>query len=57
MSEGLAEPKAAAISFPTKKAIVDMNDEASILAYLKTYYGNPLFVLEARLKEMGAWGP
>jgi hypothetical protein len=33
-----------------------MNDEASILAYLKTYYGNPLFVLVAR-QEMGARGP
>jgi hypothetical protein len=31
-----------------------MKDDASILAYLKT---NPLFLLEARLKEMGAWGP
>jgi hypothetical protein len=56
VSEGLAEPKAAAISFPTKKAIADMRDEASILAYLKTNYGYPLFLIEARQKEMGAWG-
>ncbi len=52
VSEDLAEPKAA-----TKKAIADMKDEASILAYLKTNYGNPLFLLEAGQKEMGAWGP
>jgi hypothetical protein len=34
-----------------------MKDEASILAFLKTKYGNPLFLLEARQKEMGARGP
>jgi hypothetical protein len=31
-----------------------MKDEASILAYLKTNYGYPLFLLKARQKEMGA---
>jgi hypothetical protein len=56
VSEGLAEPKAV-ISIPTKKAIADMKYEASILAYLKTNFGNPLFLLEARQKEICAWGP
>jgi hypothetical protein len=53
VGESLAVPKAA-ISIPTKKDMADMKDEESILAYLKT---NPLFLLEARQKEMGAWGP
>jgi hypothetical protein len=32
-----------------------MIDEERVLAYLKTNYGNPLTLLEARQKEMGAW--
>ena len=54
VSESLTELKAA-ITIPTQKAIQEMKDEEAVLAYLKANYGNPLFLLENRQKEMAGW--
>ena len=46
-----------AIQSPARGDIVDFQSEVEIFDYLKKHHGNPMVLLNAREREIRAWGP